>query len=247
MGRWIRVDVTRQQHPRAMEAGGWGMVVAQAVWEICKAHDKHGIMPAHYWKEEFLTRWTNFDSERGGITGIRKGMKQALDAGLLERAADGSIKIHDWQQYQVDPRIGNKKTDDNKNNNLKETKPVSSSVTPTDTIPKPCDTEKSIRQDRTRHNNTKNKIVPDASPSEPGPVPFVFDYDTNKWNRRPTSEELSRWKASYPSVDPVKEMVKAVDWLIVNKNTKKGRKKHFDRFLINWLNRAQVEADRRGY
>jgi hypothetical protein len=231
-----------------MQAGGWGMLVTQAIWEICKAHDKSGIVPAHYWNADYIMRWTNFDCERGGKTGITKGMNSALASGLLERVEDGSIKIHDWQQYQIDPRIGIKKSDDNNNNGLKNAKPVSSSVTPTDTTTNQCDTEKSTRQDITGQDITDQlDLVPDAKDSDPGPPELTFDYEKEEWNRRPTEKELQRWKIAYPAIDVRQQVAQATDWLIDKKNTKRGRKKRFERFLVNWFRRKQDEADRRAY
>ena len=165
MGRWIRVDVTRQQHPRALIAGGWGGVVVEAVWEIVKSRDSDGTLPAIFWNPEYLTAWTHFDSERGGLAGIKRGMKKAVEAGLVEVLDDGSVLIHDWQQYQVDPRAGKKRPDPYKNAKLKPPDPGPSRTSRDDTgLSGP------IR--RTGHDNTgQGGPAPDYSKTHPAVAP----------------------------------------------------------------------------
>ena len=101
--------MTRHQHPRGVQAGFWGLVAAQAAWEVCKAHDKPGELPSHYWSAEYLARWCQLDRERGGMAGMKRGMERAVEAGLVELLPDGTARIHDWDQRNIDPRTSKRK------------------------------------------------------------------------------------------------------------------------------------------
>ncbi len=151
MGRWIRVDVSRQHHPRAVIAGGWGGVVAEAVWEICKMYDKPGVLPARCWNAEFLASWTHFREERGGVAGIKRGMDRAVEAGLLEVMADGSVRIHDWDQHQMDRTAGER----NRRARRKDNGELDG-----------CDTGRygAIRDDTGRHGATSHGSPPQTPP-----------------------------------------------------------------------------------
>lgn len=109
MGRWIRVEANLHTHPRIADAGFWGMTVIQAAWRICKAQDERGVVPAIFWTPTTLARWTLSASERGGLAGIKRGMESCEALGLVEREPDGSVRIRDWEQYQIDAREGNGK------------------------------------------------------------------------------------------------------------------------------------------
>jgi len=176
MGRWIRVDVTRQQHPRALTAGGWGMVVAEAVWEIAKAHDRNGTLPASYWRAEFLSKWSNFELERGGRKGIERGMRQAVAAGLLDILPDGSIKIHDWEQYQPDPRTGKRNADRKDIAQLRGDHPTRSEAIQFDPVrssPIRSHPERSARQDRTGQEEEEEGASAPPPPGDQIPVPGI--------------------------------------------------------------------------
>ena len=110
--------------------------MAEAVWEICKAHDKRGLLPSSYWQAEFLARWTQFDRERGGLPGIKKGMASALKSGLLEQHKDGTVEVHDWEQYQMDSRAARKKrkADPRKSRKLQGQDPGPSSAVQDDPV-----------------------------------------------------------------------------------------------------------------
>lgn len=103
------MDVHWHESPKAMKAGGWGGVVFRAVWEICKARDKPGILSKDYWEAKYLAKWTLFYEERGGVKGIERGMKAALAAGMLERLPNGDIKVPGWDRYQVDATSAERK------------------------------------------------------------------------------------------------------------------------------------------
>ncbi len=186
MGRWIRVDVSRHHHPRGMVAGFWGMVAAQAAWEMCKAHDKSGILPAHYWSAEFIARWWQADRERGGVKAIERGMKQAEKAGLIIRLKDGSIQIHDYHQYQTDPRAGRRKQKPQSNNNgtIEARDPGPSGVIPDDPVSSSTGPDHPL--DRSDHSRSDHTEDPAPAPDDPNTLEsrvwraYLTRYDERK-------------------------------------------------------------------
>jgi hypothetical protein len=61
-----------------------------------------------------------------------------------------------------------------------------------------------------------------------------YNFNTHKFENI-SKEYIERWKAAYPSLDIIKETLKAALWLESNPNK---QKKNYARFLNNWFGRA---------
>lgn len=83
-----------------------------------------------------------------------------------------------------------------------------------------------------RETRVESRGVPNGeSPS--GQVKFIGDAFI-------TSEELVlAWRAAYPAIDVTRELRAAASWAVANP---KNRKSNWQRFLVNWLARAQDRA-----
>lgn len=57
-----------------------------------------------------------------------------------------------------------------------------------------------------------------------------------------TYDHLARWKAANPAVDVSRELAAAAAWLAANPD--RHRKSNHERFIVNWLGRAQDRAPR---
>lgn len=137
----------------------------EAVWEIVKARDRDGVLPALCWTPEYLAVWTHFATERGGLTGIKRGMQKAVEAGLVEELEDGSVRIHDWDQYQLDKRSGHRRPDPFGNAKIGPPDPGSSRIAPdrvgSERIASPTG------QDRTIHSSPPPEEEGGRLPIEP--------------------------------------------------------------------------------
>lgn len=79
-----------------------------------------------------------------------------------------------------------------------------------------------------------------STPSAPNDETLSFDAVAG-W--RGLGARRERWKAAYPAVDVAVELAKAAEWLRANP---KNHKSNYERFLTNWLARAQDRAPARG-
>ena len=67
---------------------------------------------------------------------------------------------------------------------------------------------------------------------------ITFNFETLRWENL-TVEQVKLWEAAYPDCDVVDILTKKIPvWLDANKDGK-GRKKHWKRFIVNWLSRQQ--------
>lgn len=91
----------------------------------------------------------------------------------------------------------------------------------------------------------RREVPPAQGQGTPASLPPLdFDYESGKWNRKPTADEVSRWRKAFPAVDLRSELEKATLYLIDLPKNK--RKKKHGAFLRNWFSRAQDWKDRRG-
>lgn len=67
------------------------------------------------------------------------------------------------------------------------------------------------------------------------PAKAKFDYATGRFENL-SSEMLQAWAEAYPAIDVRQEIAKAKAWLLANP---KNRKSNLERFLTNWLTKAQ--------
>lgn len=84
---------------------------------------------------------------------------------------------------------------------------------------------------REEDKNLKKKILKEK-----------ISYDWKSFSFAGVGEEnLAAWREAFPAVDPARELLKAALWLKANPA---NRKKNYERFLLNWLGRAQEKARR---
>jgi len=85
----------------------------------------------------------------------------------------------------------------------------------------------------------------DESPSSPAHATLKkskasFDYATSKFIGL-SGDMLTAWSEAYPAIDVRSEIANAKVWMLANP---KNRKSNIERFLTNWLSRAQDNAPR---
>lgn len=61
---------------------------------------------------------------------------------------------------------------------------------------------------------------------------------TDKWENI-TDEQRSTWNKAYPAINLDQELAKMQSWVLANP---KNRKSNWERFIINWLSKAQDKA-----
>ena len=73
------------------------------------------------------------------------------------------------------------------------------------------------------------------------PAPKVgFDQDAHKFTNL-DMKIVDLWQETFPAIDVIGEMKKAVAWLLANP---KNRKSNYQKFLVSWFSRAQDKAPR---
>lgn len=75
-----------------------------------------------------------------------------------------------------------------------------------------------------------------GSPPEQSGIEFDFEQGSFSGIGEP---DLAIWREAYPAIDVETEIKKAAAWLKANP---KNRKKNYERFIVNWLARAQEKA-----
>jgi len=74
------------------------------------------------------------------------------------------------------------------------------------------------------------------SPSDPR---ITFNFQLLKWENL-TVDQVKFWESCYPHVDVVDQLTKKMPaWLDANAD-RKGRKKQWKRFIVNWLARKEA-------
>jgi hypothetical protein len=69
-----------------------------------------------------------------------------------------------------------------------------------------------------------------------------FNFSAMTWEGI-TVEQVRLWEKLYPGVDVVNEItISMVQWLDKVKGTKKGNKRAWKKFIVNWLKRSQARA-----
>ena len=67
---------------------------------------------------------------------------------------------------------------------------------------------------------------------------IIFNFETLKWDNL-TVDQVKFWEFCYPNVDVVDQLTKKMPaWLDANAD-RKGRKKQWKRFIVNWLARKE--------
>jgi len=93
--------------------------------------------------------------------------------------------------------------------------------------------------------------IPDAGRRQPKPAARVssparkgiaFDYDAGRFDQVP-QELVEQWQQAYPAVDVLSELRRMEAWASANPV---NRKSNWQRFIVNWLTRAQDRAGRGG-
>lgn len=92
------------------------------------------------------------------------------------------------------------------------------------------------------NNNSINIISMDQGEPDPTGSGYLLPLN-DKSNYDVPIEKMSKWKQAYPAVDVEQELKKMIVWLDSNPNKKKTHR-GIDRFINNWLERAQ---NRGGY
>ena len=94
-------------------------------------------------------------------------------------------------------------------------------------------------------------LTPDAGRRQPKPAARVsspvrkgiaFDYDAGRFDQVPP-ELVEQWQQAYPAVDVLSELRRMEAWASANPV---NRKSNWQRFIVNWLTRAQDRAGRGG-
>ena len=83
---------------------------------------------------------------------------------------------------------------------------------------------------------------PAARVSSPARKSIAFDYDAGRFDQVPP-ELVERWRQAYPAVDVLPELRRMEAWASANPV---NRKSNWQRFIVNWLTRAQDRAGRGG-
>jgi len=81
---------------------------------------------------------------------------------------------------------------------------------------------------------------PAARVSSPARKGFVFDYDAGRF-QHVLPELVAKWQKAYPAVDVLSELRRMEAWASANPV---NRKSNWQRFVVNWLTRAQDRAGR---
>lgn len=69
-----------------------------------------------------------------------------------------------------------------------------------------------------------------------------FNFDTKQFENI-TISQVKFWESAYPDCDVVDILTKKMPvWLYANRDGK-GRKKKWERFIVNWLSRQQEKYD----
>ncbi|MHB8772803.1 MAG: hypothetical protein ACYC7J_17555 [Syntrophales bacterium] len=83
---------------------------------------------------------------------------------------------------------------------------------------------------------------PQAGAASPKRKGVVFDYDAGRFDQVPP-DLVEKWQQAYPAVDVFSELRRMEAWASANPV---NRKSNWQRFIVNWLTRAQDRAGRGG-
>jgi hypothetical protein len=110
-------------------------------------------------------------------------------------------------------------------------------------VPSPAEEE--IREetaDPLTPETGRRQSKPAARVSSPARKGIAFDYDAGHFQQVPP-ELVEKWQKAYPAVDVLSELRRMEAWASANPV---NRKSNWQRFIVNWLTRAQDRAGRGG-
>ena len=88
----------------------------------------------------------------------------------------------------------------------------------------------------------RRQCKPAARVSSPARKGIAFDYDAGRFDQVPPNL-VEKWQQAYPAVDVLSELRRMEVWASANPV---NRKSNWQRFIVNWLTRAQDRAGRGG-
>jgi len=88
----------------------------------------------------------------------------------------------------------------------------------------------------------RRQSKPAARVSSPAGQRIAFDYATGRFDQVP-SALVEQWQQAFPAVDVLSELRRMEAWASANPV---NRKSNWQRFIVNWLTRAQDRAGRGG-
>jgi len=110
-------------------------------------------------------------------------------------------------------------------------------------VPSPAEEE--IREetaDPLTPETGRRQSKPAARVSSPAWKGIAFDYDAGRFDHVPPNL-VEKWQQAYPAVDVLSELRRMEAWASANPV---NRKSNWQRFIVNWLTRAQDRAGRGG-
>jgi hypothetical protein len=91
-------------------------------------------------------------------------------------------------------------------------------------------------------SSIKEKYLKKSNPCNADVTPqknrITFDYQTASFLNVPTGLQ-EQWRLAYPAVDVLSELQRAAQWAAANP---KNRKANWQRFIVNWLAKAQEKS-----
>jgi hypothetical protein len=89
---------------------------------------------------------------------------------------------------------------------------------------------------------TSTTTAPDAArrPPKKNGAAINFNFEAGRFDGIKDTDEL-RWQEAYPAIAVPDEIGKAAAWMRANPA---NRKKNYERYIVNWLSRAQEKAGR---
>ncbi len=241
---WIESHQGLAQHPKTKKlARILDISIAQAVghlhllwwWAIDYAQD--GDLSGY--EAEDIAEAAAWDGDAGEFVEAMVAARGSSGLGFLEDNGKGLL-IHDWYDYAgriIEKRKANaERMREARAEHVQRTCKTRTGATvptvPIPTIPT-VPTPSSAPGDE--------DIAPAQEQARAAkPVKVTFDYDTGRFVNV-TDELLQRWAEAYPAINVAVEVAKAGEWAAANP---KNRKNNWQRFLTNWLARAQEKAPR---
>jgi|TARA_Y100000310_G_C20618972_1_gene782222 hypothetical protein len=209
----------------------WSMINSKKNWEF--STQKKGKKLEKIQKE-LLQREIPVLKKKLGFV-ISKGLrKEALkQRNRRDRARKGGEAAKEIRQ-----NLGSAKTDD-------QALPKECSPSPSPSVSPPPD----LFNDEFSLTDPPTKVLPGAgkdtdSPKEGNqqnvekPEKIIFNFKSKRFENI-TQDHQSKWREAYPALDIVQELSKMESWASANP---KNRKSNWERFIVNWMTKAQDRA-----
>ena len=132
-------------------------------------------------------------------------------------------------------------SDETETENETETETTTAAAEYTGPLPEE-EGEQEDRDDLPAPDAGRRQPKPAARVSSPARKGIVFDYDAGRFQQVPP-ELVEKWQQAYPAVDVLSELRRMETWASANPV---NRKSNWQRFIVNWLTRAQERAGRGG-